>query len=91
MFREAVADGQGPRGRDVNFLLKLSAEFELQCADILGPKINLGTKKKADEEPERAPARLLPVGVLLQLGSGHAIGGRHLAAMLYLHTLLFYC
>ena len=53
MFREAVADGQGPRGRDVNFLLKLSAEFELQCADILGPKINLGTKKKADEEPER--------------------------------------
>ena len=68
------------------FELKLSAEFELQCADILGPKINLGTKKKADEEPER-----LRDFLLLQLGSGHAIGGRHLAAILYLHTLLFYC
>ena len=38
---------------DVNFLLELSAEFELQCADLLGPKINLDAKKKADEEPER--------------------------------------
>ncbi len=86
MFREAVADGQGPRGRDVNFLLKLSAEFELQCADILGPKINLGTKKKADEEPER-----LRDFSLLAYSFNLAIGGRHLAAILYLHTLLFYC
>ena len=71
---------------DYNFLLKLSVAFGLL----------LWGHSEAEDNPRheeirwaiQAPARLLPVGILLQLGPGHATGGACNAY--YIHNTTIY-